>query len=93
MFAMLIGLFTYAQSSAMTGPPPVSRTFFVDQLKRAGYVKIDQSAEPRGVTAETFELKAPSTPHHHTTEWIYLSSRGDRVVNFGHDESYCDAAD
>jgi hypothetical protein len=93
IFAMFAGLFTYAQSSAMTEPPRVSRTSFVEQLKRVGYVEIDQSAEPRGLTNETFELKTPSTPHHHTTAWLYLTCRGDQVVNFGHDESWVNEAD
>ena len=93
IIAMLFGLFSYAQSSAMTEPPRVARASFVEQLKRVGYVKIDQSYEPRGMTVETFELKTPTTPHHHNTAWIYLTSRGDRVVAFGHDESYRDAAD
>jgi hypothetical protein len=93
IFAMLIGLVTYAQSSVMNEPPPIWRSSFVEQLQRAGYARIDQSTEPRGVTLETFELKTPTTPHHHTTAWIYLTSRGDRVVSFAHDAAYVDAAD
>jgi hypothetical protein len=93
IIAMLAGLVTYAQSAGETRPWGASRTELCEQLKRAGYVKVDQASGPKGLIVETFELRTPSKPHCHLTAWMFLTSRGDDLISFAHDECYADVAD
>ena len=93
IFAMLLGLVTYARSTTLSGPPFPSRVRFEEQLKRTGYFKVRETGKPPGRFIEKFELHAPSRPHYHTMAWIDLICRGDQVVSYAHDESFADVPD
>jgi hypothetical protein len=93
IFVMFAGLVTYAQNSAQIGPPRPLRRSFDEQLKKAGYVKIEETPNSRGLVTETYALRSPSKPHYHQISCISLTCRGDEVVVFDHDEDYRDIPD
>jgi hypothetical protein len=93
ILAAFVGLVGYASSAAVSGSQGPSRDSFDEQLNRAGYVKLAETTDPRGLVVEQFELRTPSKPHYHQIAWVYLTCRGNTVANFAHDETYEDIPD
>jgi hypothetical protein len=84
ILAMLLGLVTYAYSTAIPQGLGPSRADFDVQLKREGYVKIGETPQSRGMIVETFEMRVPTRPHYHVTAWLELICRDGCVINFSH---------
>ena len=78
--------------TAASGPQGPSRASFDEQLKRAGYIKLEETTD-RGASSWSSSNCGPIEAAFPPDRVGLLTCSGNEVVSFAHDETYEDIPD